>query len=193
MECEAGRLHENTEFCRVDFIPLAKEHGGPEVGRILVTTFQNPWYTVVRFEVGDMVRLETGSRCPCGRNSGMTIAAVEGRVKNLTLTPDGRAVTQRQIDLAMSRVPGLDEYQVHQTSRAEYIACIVGPRSGDQSLCTAQVQETLKSVYGDSAQVSVRSTPALAPDLPGKYRLVKPLMNVDPGLLFDPRYVPRLP
>ncbi|MCX5752925.1 MAG: hypothetical protein NTW97_04665, partial [Candidatus Krumholzibacteria bacterium] len=38
MECEAGCLHQVTESCHVDFLPFSPEHGGPNVGRILVTT-----------------------------------------------------------------------------------------------------------------------------------------------------------
>jgi phenylacetate-CoA ligase len=187
MECEAGRLHQNTEFCRVDFQPFAPEHGGPHLGRILVTTFQNPWYMVVRFDVGDLVRLEPRGTCPCGRNGGMTVAAIEGRVKNVTITPDGRAVTQRQVDRAMSRVAGVDEYQVLQTGRAEYAASVACDPSGTPSTCEKQVREALRSVYGTDAKVSVEMRRALSPDLPGKYRLVKPLIPIDPTSFFDRR------
>jgi phenylacetate-coenzyme A ligase PaaK-like adenylate-forming protein len=189
MECEAGRLHQNTEFCRVDFLPFAEEHGGPGVGRILVTTFQNPWHIVVRFDVGDLVRLEPQGICPCGRNGGITLAAIEGRVKNVTITPDGKAVTQRQIDGAMSGVAGLDEYQVLQTSHAEYAASIVCNPSSAPSTCEKQVGEALRSVYGNSAKVSVKTGRALSADLPGKYRLVKPLIAIDPSSFFDCRRV----
>lgn len=190
MECEAGRLHQNTDFCRVDFLPLAEAHGGPHVGRILVTTFQNPWCLLVRFDVGDLVRLEPQGICPCGRNGGMTIAAIEGRVKNLTTTPDGQAVTQRQVDCALSSVAGLDEYQVLHTGRAKYAASIVCSPSHSPSKCQRQVREVLKSVYGSNANVSVKTRRALAPDFPGKYRLVKPLFPVDPAFFFDRRHMP---
>ena len=193
VECEAGRLHENTQFCRVDFLPLAEEHGGPQVGRILVTTLQNPWNVVLRFDVGDLVRLETQGICPCGRNSGITISAVEGRVKNMTMTPDGRAVTQCQIDRAMSGVAGIDEYQVLQAHRAEYAAFIVCSPSGSPSARDKQVGEALRSVYGEQARISVKTAHELAPEFPGKYRLVKPLLAMDPCSFFDQRYVPKIP
>ena len=32
MECEAGRLHQVTTTCHVDFLPFSPEHGGPDVG-----------------------------------------------------------------------------------------------------------------------------------------------------------------
>jgi len=42
MQCEHGSFHQNTDFCRIDFQPLKPEYGGPFLGRILVTTFNNP-------------------------------------------------------------------------------------------------------------------------------------------------------
>src|SRR5215469_7074035 len=54
-ECEKGFLHENIDFCRIDFHPLKDEYGGPELGRMLVTTFGNPWNAVIKFDTGDLV------------------------------------------------------------------------------------------------------------------------------------------
>jgi phenylacetate-coenzyme A ligase PaaK-like adenylate-forming protein len=56
MQCEVGRLHQNVEQCHVDFEPLTSRHGGPMIGRILVTTFHNPWRYALHapsFENGD--------------------------------------------------------------------------------------------------------------------------------------------
>lgn len=63
MQCEEHKFHQNSEFCRVDFQPFKPEHGGPNLGRILVTTFNNPWYIIVRFDVGDIVRLDKVGSC----------------------------------------------------------------------------------------------------------------------------------
>jgi len=185
MECEAGRLHQNTAFCRVDFQPFTAAHGGPWVGRILVTTFNNPWYFVVRFDIGDLVRLEPQGACPCGRSEGLTLAAIEGRVKNVTLTPEGKAVTQRQVDDAISQVMGIEQYEVRQIGRNQYEASIALAPSCAPSACEKQAREALESVYGGGAKVSVAIARALSPELPGKYRLVKPLLPVDPDSLFE--------
>ena len=84
----------------------------------------------------------------------------------------------------MSGVVGVEEYQVLQTSRAEYAASIVCSPSGTPSTCEKQVGEALRSVYGNDAKVSVKSARALSPDIPGKYRLVKPLIAIDLEFLF---------
>ena len=89
MQCEEGKFHQNSEFCRVDFQSLQKEHGGPSLGRILVTPFHNEWYHLVRFDVGDLVRLDETGKCACGRESGIILSATEGRFANATLTCAG--------------------------------------------------------------------------------------------------------
>jgi phenylacetate-coenzyme A ligase PaaK-like adenylate-forming protein len=66
MQCEAGRMHQVTAFCHVDFLPFRPEHGGPTLGRILVTTFDNPWRALLRFDTGDVVRLDEGGHCRAG-------------------------------------------------------------------------------------------------------------------------------
>ena len=43
MQCEEGKLHQNIDYCRVDFQPFREEYGGPWLGRILVTPLRNPW------------------------------------------------------------------------------------------------------------------------------------------------------
>ena len=83
---------------------------------MLVTTFNNPWYYMLRFDVGDFARLDEEQKCPCGRDSGFIVSAIEGRFINVTLTCDGRLVTLRQLDEALSALDDLDEYRLEQPS-----------------------------------------------------------------------------
>ena len=104
VECEHGRLHQNSEFCRVDFQPFQRQHGGPLLGRILVTPLDNPWNYLVRFNTGDVVKLEENGQCPCGRNSGFVLSSIQGRAVNLTLACDGRLVTLFELDNSVSKL-----------------------------------------------------------------------------------------
>lgn len=174
MQCEAGNFHQNSEFCRVDLQPLKTEHGGPGLCRMLVTTFNNPWYYVVRFDVGDLARLDDAGTCPCGRNSGFVLSAIEGRFINATLTPDGRLVTLRRLDDAVSALEGIDQYRLEQTAQGEYALHLVSPRQ-DRSALTAEAARALRQLYGRGAWISVLYADDLAPDESGKYTLARPL------------------
>ena len=192
IQCEAGRFHQVTACCHVDFLPFTLEHGGPNVGRILVTTFDNPWRSLVRFDIGDVVRLDDGTSCPCGRREGLTLASMEGRTVNLTLTPEGRAVTQATVDRALASVPGLVQYQILQTAPAAYLLRFVAEEAEPCQVAGA-IREVLQVVYGPTAAITTEAVEGISPDPPGKYRLAKPLDPIDPDTLLDQRYAPRLP
>lgn len=188
MECEAGRFHQNCEFCRVDFQPLKEEHGGPLIGRILVTTFKNPWNIMVRFNVGDLVRLEQSANCPCGRREGLILKSIEGRFNHVTFSPTGRCVTKAEIDRRLSGVSGIAEYQLRQTAQNEYHLSIVEEKDASPRLENAAI-EALNKAYGDQASISVHFVDALLLDSAPKYQLTKSQLEVDVNDLLDPRYV----
>jgi phenylacetate-coenzyme A ligase PaaK-like adenylate-forming protein len=178
MQCESGKFHQNTESCRVDIQPLKTEHGGPLVGRILVTTFDNPWYYMLRFDVGDMARIDETQKCACGRNNGLIVSAIEGRFVNATLTCDGRLVTLRRLDEAMAAIEGLDEYHLDQTAPGVYVLHLATCRRNRDKL-SAAAEETLRGIYGAKADISIVYEECLAPEDSGKYSLAKTLFPLD--------------
>ncbi len=140
MECEHGRLHQNAASCRVDMVPLPEDGrdgrdrqdgrdgsdgrvrpGG--IGRIAATTFGNAWCPLVRFEIGDIGRI-AAEPCPCGRNMGITLSSIEGRLKSLCVAADGSPVTHGRIDRALAAVDGLEQYRVDQVSPG-LVRCVV--------------------------------------------------------------------
>jgi phenylacetate-CoA ligase len=172
MQCEAGKFHQNTEFCRVDFQPFKKEHGGPDIGRILVTTFNNPWYYMVHFDVGDLVRIDSSDKCACGRSSGIILSAVEGRSLSTTLTCENKLVTLRQVDDVLSDLEDIDEYRLEQAGICEYALYLVTGRT-DLKKLEAEATGVVRKLYGDAARVSFCYENALAPESSGKYCHVK--------------------
>jgi phenylacetate-coenzyme A ligase PaaK-like adenylate-forming protein len=159
------------------------------VGRILVTTFGNPWRSLVRFDIGDVVQLDGHTPCPCGCREGLTLTSVEGRTVHLTLSPEGRAVTQGSVDRALASIRGLVEYQVLQTgSSAYHLRYVV---EGDASRPVAnEARDVLQAVYGPEAAITADCVEAIAPDPPGKYCLSRRLESFDPDALLDNRFAP---
>lgn len=169
-QCAAGRFHENTATCRVDLQPLG---GGadPAVGRILVTTLDNPWFTLLRFDTGDLGRLSPGP-CPCGRGDGIVLSAIEGRERDVTRAADGRPVTVRRLDESLADFAALDGYQVEQVGPCAYVAhvCLEG---GDVHETERGIAAALAALYGAEASIEVRPEAAIAPEQSGKFRLAR--------------------
>jgi phenylacetate-coenzyme A ligase PaaK-like adenylate-forming protein len=174
MQCEAGKFHQVSDFCRVDVQPLQKEHGGPGLGRLLVTTFDNPWYAMLRFDVGDLAWLDKEANCPCGRNSGIIVAAIEGRFTNATLDVTGHLVTLRRLDDTMGTISDLDEYRLEHSAPGAYTVRLVSLRQ-DRDKLSREVTEKLRKIYGKAAAISIVYEDFLSPEDSGKYCLAKTL------------------
>jgi phenylacetate-CoA ligase len=181
MECEHGMLHQNTKFCRVDFAPLGdrvETHVG--VGRIFATTFRNPWFPLVRFDIGDIVRLASGP-CPCGRNFGMTLSAIEGRLKSLCVAGDGRLLTHRELDDALANVEGLQQYRLVQEVPKSVRLAVIG-EDGQGIKVARNAEDLLQGVFGRGVTITVNNVPVLQPEKSGKFLLAKRDFPLDPAI-----------
>jgi phenylacetate-coenzyme A ligase PaaK-like adenylate-forming protein len=172
MQCEAGKFHQNSEYCRVDFQPLKLEHGGPDISRVLVTILNNPWYYMLRFDVGDFARIDKEQKCSCGRDSGFIIDNIEGRWTNVTLTCDSKLVTLHCLDDALSDLTNINEYRLEQAKPGVYHLYLASQRK-DKDKLTKEATDLLRGIYGDKAEISVTYQDFLSPEDSGKYSLAK--------------------
>lgn len=182
-ECEHGRFHQNAAYCRLDFLPLHARHEATGIGRILVTMLRNPWVSLLRFDVGDLVRL-AAEPCPCGRTDGLTAASIEGRVRDVTFTADGRAVTVGRLDAALDGIDGMLSFQVEQIEQARYVFHFVSMPGAESGVAEDAVRR-LQTLYGPGAAIVARRETAIAPEQSGKYRLARTLFAWDPASLFE--------
>jgi phenylacetate-coenzyme A ligase PaaK-like adenylate-forming protein len=175
-QCEAGFFHQNVATCRVDVQPFKSDRGDTRVGRVLVTTLDHPWFALLRFDVGDLVRLrKTDEPCSCGRDAtdgrGLVVEAIEGRTRDLTFDGEGRAVTLKMLDDALGAARGLLNYRIEQSAPNRYLARFTATPDADQE--TADIlPDILHSVYGRAADIEVRHDSAIGPEQSGKFRLV---------------------
>lgn len=182
MQCEDGFLHQNTDFCRIDFYPLKERHGGPELGRILVTTFGNPWSTVVRFDTGDLIRLHPSGKCSCGRGQGLIAEAVEGRTANVTFTTEGNLITTMALDKALSLIPEIRDYHFEQRSPRQYELQAV--LSGGSSGVPDRIKQILEALYGKDGEYTITVVSELFPGPAGKFRRTQANFEFDQKGLF---------
>jgi phenylacetate-coenzyme A ligase PaaK-like adenylate-forming protein len=168
MQCEYGTFHQNTDFCRVDFLPLKETGSAPALGRIVVTTFGNPWMSLIRFDVGDIVRLKPEASCPCGRDEGFMASSIEGRTDNITLTTTGRLVTTRQVDRTVSEVDGVRDYQLIQRAESSYLLRVSAKE--ETRTVADSCRQAVRQLYGSGSGAAIEFCRDLAPAPSGKYR-----------------------
>ncbi len=184
MECEAGRLHQNTAHCRVDFLPFAATHGGPRRGLPLVTVFHNPWFLPIRFDVGDVALREEAADCPCGRREGLTLAAIEGRLVDVTYAHDGRAVSVDDLDRQLAGLEELLGWQLVLPAPGRYeLEMLIS--TGEPARVCRRARELLHGCFGAGVEVAARVVSALRPEPSGKFRFVRAAFFVDHGHLLE--------
>lgn len=164
MECELGRLHPNERHSHVDLVPLP---GPGRLARVLVTTLGRAWMPLLRYDIGDVVRMAESRDCPCGLASdGPLLERVEGRqsdcsdVGGATITP---LMLDDAIHAALGQAATLEQWQLAGDS-----LLVVDPGS-DTSFATAA------AAVGVLLERPIRGerVAAIAPEASGKYRLVK--------------------
>jgi phenylacetate-CoA ligase len=110
---EQGRLHLQSEALLVEILD---EAGQPcatgETGRVVVTALHNLATPLLRYELGDYATV--GERCPCGRGLPV-LGRVQGRVRNLVRTPDGRHYWPNEL-MGIRSVAAIIQAQFVQTA-----------------------------------------------------------------------------
>lgn len=82
-ECERGHLHVDEDFSAVEFLPAEE----PGTYRVVGTNFTNLAMPLVRYDVGDRVRLGA-TVCGCGR-PGRVVESIDGRSEDYLWLDDG--------------------------------------------------------------------------------------------------------
>jgi phenylacetate-CoA ligase len=160
MECSASRLHHNAAHSHVELMPV-----GDGLARVIVSTLGRPWMPLVRYELGDVVRISSEARCACGAvHEGALLERVEGRLGDCVRSSRGLitpAMIDDAVDAADASVLGwrLDH-------AGSWTLGLVG------AMRAHTVAEAVSALLGE--QVTPRAESALRPEGSGKYRLVRP-------------------
>ena len=164
MECEFGRLHPNERHSHVDLVPLP---GGDRLARVLVTTLGRAWMPLLRYDIGDVVRVAESRDCPCGlKSDGPLLERVEGRQSDCTEV-GGQTITPLMLDDAIHAALGpaatLEQWQL----AGDELVVVDPGNAGSETTSAAAVGAVLgKAIRGQRVT-------AIAPEASGKYRLVK--------------------
>ena len=164
MECELGLLHPNERHSHVDLVPLP---GRGRLARVLVTTLGRAWMPLLRYDIGDVVRVAESRDCACGlKSDGPLLERVEGRQSDC-IEVGGETVTPLLLDDAIHDALGLEAtIEQWQLSRDDLL--VVDPKNPGSA---AQAAAAVSAVLGRA--IRGERVAAIAPEASGKYRLVK--------------------
>jgi len=164
MECEHGHLHPNERHSHIDLEPMP---GRAPLARVLVTTLGRRWMPLLRYDIGDVVRVAASRDCACGlKSDGPLLERVEGRLADCSEV-NGETITPLMLDDAIHGLLGPDS-TLEQWQLQGDVLHVVDPASRDSAAAAALA---VSSVLARPIRGEHVST--IAPEASGKYRLVK--------------------
>ena len=162
MECTAGRLHHNARHSHIE---LADAGNG--LSRVVVTTLGRTWMPLLRYDIGDLVRVADG--CTCGRvdDEGYILSRIEGRGNDAITTPHGLVTPAMLDDVVDAADPSIAHWQLQAApgNGGGWILHVVG---SDGNNAAAALADKL------GAPVEPRATTTILAEPSGKYRIVRP-------------------
>ncbi len=176
---EQGVYRQNAEYCRIDFFPLKPQYGGPGLGRIAVSTFGDPWTHILRFDVGDLVRVKVNDP------GGFAAETVEGRASQCTFGTKGNLVTTAMADRALAQVPGIRDYDLVQETEGAYALSLLGTFGGKETQTVRDGKDILAGLYGSDGSFDVRIVRDLLPGPAGKYQRMHAKIRYDDWALCE--------
>jgi len=165
--CPLGRLHVDMEYCIVEVEP-EEETDEWVRGPLLVTGLGNEVIPFLRYRIGDVGTMAR-TPCLCGR-PGDSFLAIEGRVEDYVVTPDGRMVGR--LDHIFKEQLDIAEAQILQ-EREGVIRILVVPQPTWNAESERSLMKEVRARLGDEMKVEVALVEAIAREPNGKFRAVK--------------------
>ena len=117
-ECEHGRLHISPD---VGIVEILNENGEPcsrgETGEVVTTGLLNFNQPLIRYKMGDLLKMSIDQECPCGRQ--MTVVEeIVGRLEDTVIGPDGREMVR--FHGIFYDIPSIVEGQIIQNTLTDF-------------------------------------------------------------------------
>lgn len=159
-------LHINRDTLFLESLPDAQLPEG--VGYLLSTHLHMRGTPLIRYQVGDLVRLEEDAACSCGRTPGL-LRSVEGRVNDVFTLPDGRKVTSHLWQNYLKKALCIQQYQIiqHAPDQVE-VLLVVDPAGRDEAAL-----DKVRHLFADAlpgVSLQWREVGEIPPGPGGKFR-----------------------
>lgn len=173
VEGDDGKMHHAPFGTHVELLPAKVPTPGAErVAMIVVTTLDRPVQPLVRYVLGDLVRIADEGADRAGRFTDVPpIASFEGKLDDSIIRPDGSIVTPRAMDRALSELE-MRAYEVTQReANAVEIEVVGGSADG--------AREALAPLL-EGMTITASAKTALGVEPNGKYKTSRRVAGIQP-------------
>lgn len=166
-ECQAHDGYHVAE----DSVLLETRAAGHGLHRLLLTNLNNEAMPLIRYDQADLVLPGDGSPCPCGRRF-RKLAAIQGRVMDSIVRPDGSHVPPFSVTSAVSEIPGVRRFQIVQEGTDLLTVKVESARPLSTEV-VGRLEHDLTKVLGSGMRISTEAIASLEPPPGVKFRLVE--------------------
>jgi phenylacetate-CoA ligase len=174
-ECEVGSYHLSVldGYVEGQFDPP-----GDSGGSALVTTLRNSAMPLIRYDIGDSLRVLTGTLCSCGRTLPV-LDPIMTKDEDGVKTMDGRYLTGSVLTWCIKDLDGITACQIVQEQK-DAITVYCSTMKSDTEAVNATLASRLRKLLGPGMGVTVRIVERVPVTNAGKGRFV---VNTLPGLV----------
>ncbi|CAM4050345.1 phenylacetate--CoA ligase family protein [Psychrobacter arenosus] len=173
LECTKGNLHIHP---LTGIFEVIDEYMQPaEEGELLVTSFTTHGTPLIRYRVGDRIKLDTlNKQCDCG-SSFPLVDKIEGRSTDYILSPTHGKVNLGNISNSTKDVIGIIQFQVIQ-QELNHVKVLVVATNKFSLAEKNKFKTSLAERFGDQIAIELKIVNEITKEKSGKFRLVKNLI-----------------
>jgi phenylacetate-CoA ligase len=169
-ECEYhSGLHINADALLVEVEAVPDLPTG--MGRVLVTDLFNRSMPLIRYETGDMARLDSDMQCPCGRSLPL-IGNVQRRNPDSLRSTNGRTIAGPSLALLAADMRDVRQVQFIQADPKHVTLKVVAGR-GYGPLTEQELRRRMLPYLENPGSLTIVTADSIPSEPSGNYRTVK--------------------
>ncbi len=169
-ECIDSSLH--MDIRSGVFEVLDKNNNPTNEGRLVVTSFTTHGTPLIRYDIGDTVKLSIKTKCKCGNNLPM-VEAIHGRVNDYVFSPENGKINIVNVSNTLKEVYGIIKFQVIQNQENSLNFNIII----DDSIFSKKDEEKFITNWqervGKKMKLNLNYVSCIENEKSGKFRLIK--------------------
>jgi len=171
-DCEMGTLHVHPEYGISEIIDVqGNEVGANQEGEIILTSFLNPVFVLIRYRICDIAVKGVDRICSCGRQMPI-IERIQGRTSNSMYIPERGYVSETSFSMVFAKFPyKIIDAQIIQEESNRLLVLIV-PSQEFSDLDECGIISAMRDKVGRGAGIQVRRVDTIPRGPRGKKRFL---------------------
>lgn len=168
-ECKNHKLHIEMQSGILEVLDDSDNEA--QEGRLIVTSYTSYGTPLLRYDVGDRIKLADGL-CSCGNNNPL-VEKILGRIDDFVYSPENGKINLGNISNVLKDIAGVHRMQIIQDALDAIEVRLVIDEKTYSKKEEDQLLKNFKLRLGKSMQINMVHTNSIDVEKSGKFRLVK--------------------